>query len=144
MRYAILIIAASAITAGTAAQAGDMRYTFTNPAFAGGPAAASHLLGVANAINDHQDPRARSSSPTPSLTSPSELFARQLESRLLSQLGNQVVDAIFGENPQDHGEIVFGDQTITFNRGLEAITITIVDASSGQTTEVSVPTLQTN
>ena len=75
--------------------------------------------GTANAQNDYRDPSATSSS------SQADIFARQLQSRLLSALSSQLVDAIFGENPQESGTISFGGQTIDFVRGLEEVTINI-------------------
>lgn len=38
---------------------------------------------------------------------------------------------------------MFGDQTITFNRGLDSITIEILDTTTGSTTVIEVPTLST-
>ena len=69
----------------------------------------------------------------------SEIFLRQLESRLFAGLASQVTDAIFGENPQDSGQIVFGDQEISFVRGLDSITLTIFDAVTGTTTQIVLP-----
>lgn len=134
------------------AAAGDMIFKFVDPSFAGGPAASSHLIGIATATNDTKDKKQQQTPPQPQAarsaassfdTSPGAMFARQLQSQLLSQVSNQVVEAMFGQNPQDHGKITFGAQTITFDRGIEGIKITIVDAQNGQTTEVSVPTLST-
>lgn len=124
-----------------AADASELVHRFTNPSFGGNPFNSSHLLGVASAINDYDDPKSRNASAAAGLTQ-GDLFARQLESRLLSGLANQVVDAIFGENPQNQGTVRFGDQVISFVRGLESIRLTIFNESSGQTTEVEVPVLQ--
>jgi curli production assembly/transport component CsgF len=66
-----------------------------------------------------------------------------LQSILLSRLAQQVSDAIFGQNPQQSGTITFGTQTITFNRTLENVLLTITDTATGEVTNVTVPTLQT-
>jgi curli production assembly/transport component CsgF len=50
------------------------------------------------------------------------------------------VDAIFGDNPQDHGTIEFGGQTIEFVRSLEDVTLTITDDATGEVTTIVVPT----
>jgi curli production assembly/transport component CsgF len=70
----------------------DITYEPVSPTFGGNPFNSQHVLGVANANNDFRDPRAASSN------SQADIFARQLQSRLLSALSSQIVDAIFGEN----------------------------------------------
>ena len=99
-RLAPALVAALIVFAGPAA-AQDLTYEPVNPSFGGNPFNSSHLLGIANAQNDYRDPRA------PSNASQSDVFARQLQSRLLSALSSQIVDAIFGENPQERGTITF-------------------------------------
>lgn len=116
-----------------AASAQDIVHAPISPTFGGNPFNSAHILGVAGAQNDYKAPAA-----TPQ--SQAELFSRQLQSRLLSALASQVTDAIFGENPQERGTITFGDQTITFVRGLESVKLTIVDRAAGTTTEIEIPT----
>lgn len=112
-----------------------MTYTPINPSFGGNPFNSSHLLGIANAQNQFKDPSSSSSN-----SSQADIFARQLQSRLLSALSSQVVDAIFGENPQQHGTISFGGQTIVFDRGIDDVTLTITDDDSGEVTTIVIPT----
>jgi len=123
----------AAAFAGPAA-AQEMVYKPINPSFGGDPFNSSHLLSIANAQNDYKAPAASSSSTT-------DLFIRQLQSRLLSSLASQVSDAIFGENPQDSGTIVFGDQVISFERGLESVQLVIIDNATGSRTEIEIPLL---
>jgi hypothetical protein len=83
------------------AAAQDVVYRPVSPTFGGNPFNSNHVLGVANANNDNRDPRAANSG------SQADIFARQLQSRLLSALSSQIVDAIFGENAQEqhrHGQ----------------------------------------
>ena len=115
------------------ANAQDLVYEPINPSFGGNPFNSGHLLGIANAQNDFRDPNARSTS------SQADLFARQLQSRLLSALSSQLVDAIFGDNPQEQGTISFGGQTINFFRSLDSVTITIRNDDTGEETEIVVP-----
>lgn len=132
------IVGAAIMSAGmlaAPAMAQDLTYQPINPSFGGNPFNSSHLLGIANAQNDYKDPRATSTS-----GSQADIFARQLQSRLLSALSSQIVDAIFGENPQESGTISFGGQTIQFVRGLEDVTLTISNDDSGETTTIVVPT----
>lgn len=116
------------------ALAGDLVYQPINPSFGGNPFNSSHLLGIANAQNKFKDPSSGGSS------SQADIFARQLQSRLLSALSSQIVDAIFGENPQQHGTIQFGGQTITFDRGLDEVTLNITNDDTGETTTIVIPT----
>ena len=133
---AIFILASSMLGIAVAmpAQAQDMVYQPVDPSFGGNPFNSSHLLGIANAQNDYKDPNAASSN------SQADIFARQLQSRLLSALSSQITDAIFGDNPQQHGTISFGGQTIVFDRGLEDVTLTITDDDTGEVTTIVVPT----
>lgn len=124
--------AAVVLCLSTPAFAGDLRYTPVDPTFGGNPFNSQHLLGIANAQNKFKDPVSASSG------SEADIFARQLQSRLLSALSSQIVDAIFGENPQERGTITFGEQTIEFVRGLDAVTLTIT--TGGEKTTIVVPT----
>lgn len=112
----------------------DITYQPIDPSFGGNPFNSSHLLGIANAQNKYKDPNARTSD------SQADIFARQLQSRLLSALSSQIVDAIFGDNPQQHGTISFGGQTITFDRGLDDVTLNITDDDTGEVTTIVIPT----
>jgi curli production assembly/transport component CsgF len=120
------------------ASAQELVYTPVNPSFGGNPFNSAHLLGVANAQDDTEPPQSASSSDPQA-----DLFIRQLQSRLLSGLASEVANAIFGDNPQDYGRVVFGDQTVEFQRGLDSITLTIFDATTGTTTEIVVPIFTT-
>ena len=74
-------------------------------------------------------------------TSDADLFIRQLQGRLLSALSGQVTDAIFGENPQDNGTVVFGTTTVEFVRSVGEIRLLIADSLDGSVTEIVVPQL---
>ncbi len=117
----------------------ELVYEPNNPSFGGNPFNSSHLLGIANAQNSFTAPQDELEQETQA-----ELFIRQLENRLLSGLANQVADAIFGDNPQDSGTIAFDDQIIEFVRGLDSITITVTDLSTGTTTEIVLPIFSTS
>lgn len=134
MKIAIITAAAAAMGVWTVS-AQELVYEPVNPTFGGNPFNSSHLLAIANAQDDTEPPASDSSSSDPQ----ADLFVRQLQSRLLSGLAAEVTDAIFGENPQESGRVVFGDQTIEFYRGLDEITLTIFDAATGSTTEIVIP-----
>ena len=117
----------------SAASAQQQVYTPINPSFGGNPFNSSHLLGIANAQNNFKDPSAPSNSQ-------SDIFARQLQSRLLAALSNNIVNAIFGPNAQNNGTVDFGGQTISWTRELDQVIVTITDDTSGQSTTINVPT----
>lgn len=123
------------LLAGTGAMAQDLVYEPINPSFGGNPFNSAHLLGIANAQNDFRDPRS-----TASGSSQADIFARQLQSRLLSALSSQIVEAIFGENPQQSGTISFGGQTIDFFRSLTEVTLNITNDETGEVTTIVIPT----
>lgn len=143
------LLAATLITAAltSSVPASELIYTPINPSFGGNPFNSSHLLGLADRQNVHtEDPNANSGTSSLSSFEPeeetlAERFARDLQRRLLSGLASEVTEAIFGENPQDAGTVVFGDQTINFTRGLESISIEILDNVEGTSTLIEVPVL---
>lgn len=120
----------------SSARSQDLVYEPVDPSFGGNAFNSAHLLGIANSQNDYRDPNASSSGSG----SQADIFARQLQSRLLSSLSSQIVSAIFGDNPQEQGTISFGGQTINFVRGLSEVTLTITNTETGETTEIIVPT----
>jgi len=126
-----LLACAVLFAAPVAAQ--DLVHEPISPTFGGNPFNSQHVLGVANANNDFRDPRATSNN------SQADIFARQLQSRLLSALSSQIVDAIFGDNPQESGTISFGGQTIEFFRTLEEVTLIIKNDETGEETRIVVP-----
>lgn len=125
------VVLAMSVAGPAAAQ--ELVYKPINPTFGGNPFNSSHLLGIANAQNDYRDPNSTSGS------SQQDLFARQLQSRLLSALSSQLIDAIFGENPQEQGTFSIGGQTVSFFRDLENVTINITNDETGEITTIVVP-----
>jgi len=126
-----LLVCAACCGAPLAAQ--DLVHQPISPTFGGNPFNSQHVLGVANANNDTRDPRAATTN------SQADIFARQLQSRLLSALSSQIVDAIFGDNPQERGTVTFGGQTIEFFRSLEEVTLIIRNDTTGEETRIVVP-----
>ncbi len=116
------------------ASATELVYKPVNPNFGGNPFNDGILLGTANAQNKYERER--------EARDPTEQFVRSLQSRLFSGLARQVEEAIFGENPQDSGVFTVGDQQVSFERGLEFITLEIKNISDGSTTVVEVPVIE--
>ena len=149
-RLITVICAIAGIGSISTALAGDLVYTPINPSFGGNPLNSSHLLGLANAQRDATAKDAddglggdgASGGGTGTVAdSDADLFVRQLQGRLLSALAGQVTEAIFGENPQDSGNITFGSTTVAFERTLDSIRLTINNNLDGTVTEIVVPQL---
>jgi curli production assembly/transport component CsgF len=119
------------------ATASTLTYTPINPAFGGSPLNSTYLLGVAGAINKYKDPTATTS------TDQGALFVQQLQGQLLSALSSQITNVIFGPDAAQSGKIVFGDQTISFTKNLDSVNLSIINTSTGSTTSIAIPTLQT-
>ncbi len=132
-RFVAVAVAMGCLMTANSASAQDLVHTPISPTFGGNPFNSSHILGTANAQNNTTDPDSVDSSDQ------SSIFARQLESRLLSALSSQIVDAIFGENPQEQGTISFGGQTIEFFRSLDDVTLIIRDDGTGEETRIVIP-----
>lgn len=120
--------------------ASPLAYAPVNPQFGGSALNGSVLLNEANAINKFTAPQAPAQDPAQVQASQ---FLANLEGRLLSEVAAQVTDAIFGANPQEHGTVTFGTESVTFNRGLSDIGITITNMVTGQQTSISVPLVST-
>jgi len=112
-----------------------MVYTPIDPTFGGNPFNSAHILAIANGQNKFKDPSAQQSG------SQADIFARQLQSRLLSALSGQIVDAIFGDNAQDHGTVDFGGQTIEWVRDLDQVMLNISNDATGEITTITIPTI---
>ena len=125
--------AALCVALAMPASAQDLVHEPISPTFNGNPFNSNHILGTANAQNKTRDPNSASTN------SQADIFARQLQSRLLSALSSQIVDAIFGENPQESGTISFGGQTIEFFRSLDSVTLVITNDDTGEETRIVVP-----
>lgn len=146
-------VCAAALTAFPA-YAADLVYTPMSPSFGGNPLNTNHLMATANAQREATASDAKidemlgggtgTGSGSDTGNDDADLFVRQLQGRLLSALAGQVTDAIFGDNPQDNGTVLFGDTQVEFNRTLTSINLTITDFTDGSVTTISVPQLQIN
>ena len=116
----------------------DITYTPVNPSFGGAAFNTNHLQGLATAqkgFKEDDDSNSQTST---------ERFLSMLQSRLYSSLASQVSEAIFGENAQPNGTITFDDQQISFINTGASIQLSVTDFTTGQITNIVVPTLQTN
>ena len=117
------------------AEARDLIYRPISPRFGGSPLNTNYVFGTADRTKDPPD----SSSGNSRFRDPVETFALTLQSRLLSQVSGQIVEAIFGEGAQEEGRFQVGDTVIEFARGDTVVTITISDQATGSETTIDVP-----
>jgi curli production assembly/transport component CsgF len=131
--------------------AGELVYTPINPSFGGNPFNSAHLMGLATAQNEfvrkkQEEAEAKAAAERAqqqSAVSSTDRFLQLLQSRLYSSLAQQVSDAIFGPNAQQQGTLQFDDQEISFVNTGTTIELSIVNFTTGETTQIVVPTLQT-
>lgn len=131
-------VAVAAVSMASAASAQELKFQFINPSFGGNPFNSDHLLAIATA---QRPERPASEDGTTGELTEAQLFARQIQSRLLSALSSSVVEAITGSSPGTTGEFTVGDQKISFERTLSEIKLTIFDNTTGENTVISVPVL---
>jgi len=118
--------------------ASDMVYTPMNPSFGGSYLNSQHLQSLATTQKQFEENTSASEQ------SESDRFVSMLQSRLYSSLASQVSEAIFGDDAQPAGTVVFDDQQISFvNTGTE-IQLSVTDFGTGQVTNISIPTLVTD
>lgn len=139
-RIMLLTLAAGSLAGAGSAAASDLTYTPINPSFGGNAFNSAHLLGLANAQNEPKSKADRAAADARKQGT-ADRFIQMLQTRLYSSLAQQVSNAIFGEDAQPNGTIKFDDQEISWvNTGTE-VQLTVLDAQTGQITEIVIPTL---
>ena len=111
------------------ASAGELVYTPINPSFGGDPFMGSYLLGKAQAQDTNTDPNARG---IESLSSTDRLI-QSLESRLISQLINDVGTDLVDEGAFDSGEF----SVVVRDEGGQLV-VRVFDKVTGDVTNISV------
>ena len=65
-------------------------------------------------------------------------FLNNFESRVYAQLSTQLINNLFGENPQNSGTVQIEGNTITYTKTADQISMTITGAD-GNVTQVIIP-----
>lgn len=68
-------------------------------------------------------------------------FLNNFESRVYAQLSSQLVNNLFGENPQNTGSVVIQGNTIAYNKTGDEINLTVT-AQDGSVTQIIIPVAQ--
>jgi len=134
--FAVAVIVLLSLCESVSAQ--DIVHGFQNPSFGGNPFNSSHLLGLAEIQNQHEEPRDTVSA---TANSQSDLFVRQLQSRLLSSLSSSLSEAITGAEAGTSDTITIGDQEIFYERTLDDVSVVITSLLDGSSTTIRVPVL---
>lgn len=115
---------------GHQAGATELVYTPINPSFGGNPLNGTWLLNNAQSQNDHEDPSIKSRTGIAG-TSALERFTNQLESRLLSQLMDNISSGNTGSMSTDSFIINVIDDS-------GSLTIQVTDRATGEVSEIQV------
>lgn len=68
-------------------------------------------------------------------------FLNNFESRVYAQLSSQLVNNLFGENPQESGSVVISGNTIQYSKTGEEINLTVT-GEDGSVTQIIIPIAQ--
>ncbi|CAM3374271.1 curli assembly protein CsgF [Pseudomonas plecoglossicida] len=124
-------IAACLLASAFAAQATELVYTPVNPAFGGNPLNGTWLLNNAQAQNDYDDPDLKDRTSSLSGTTALERFSNQLESRMLSQLLDNISNGKTGSMATDSFLIDVIDDS-------GALSIKVTDRATGEISVIEV------
>jgi curli production assembly/transport component CsgF len=122
---------------GTFCNGQDLVYKPINPAFGGETFNYQWMLNSAQVQNLIEEPEDESFSFN--RNSSLEDFAENLNRQLLSQISRQVATSQFGESGLEEGSYTVGNFQIEVNNTVEGLSITILDTSLGEQTQVIIP-----
>lgn len=127
----ILAACALASVLASQAQATELVHTPINPAFGGNPLNGTWLLNNAQAQNDYDDPDLKHRASAFAGTSALERFSNQLESRLLSQLLDNLGNGNTGSLSTDSFIVNILDDS-------GALSIEVTDRATGEISVIEV------
>lgn len=136
----MVVLAATLIASPMMAQEA---YNFTNPSFSG-IGFSSHVLTMEQITQQNQktitDKEEAAAAVLTRAIENSNLnkFVRNIESRIYAQISKQLVDAMFGANPNSTGSIELDGNTVDYVNDGTNITLNVTD-STGNTTTITVP-----
>lgn len=115
-------------------------YTPKNPAFGGNTFNYQWMLSSAQAQDTYKSPETGTKDGYSMYGSnPVDDFAESLNRQILSRLSRELVTRQFGEEALAEGSYVLGDYQIDIGNTDGGISITIVDNTTGATTNVVIP-----
>ncbi|MBD3181257.1 curli production assembly/transport component CsgF [Candidatus Poribacteria bacterium] len=120
---------------GTAAEATQLVWTPVNPSFGGSPYNGTWLLNSAQLQNKLREPIDY----LRETRDPLEDFEYNLNRQVLNRLSQKVLDGAFGEEALEAGHYEVGNYIIDINTGLNGVSVSIADSTTGDTVDVEVP-----
>lgn len=118
-------------------------FQFKSPAFSG-IGYSSHVQTIENteqtrkkAIEDAKLQAAKDAAAAANNTN-LQKFLNNFESRVYAQLSTQLVNNLFGENPQNSGTVTIEGNTIQYTKTADSISLTVT-AADGTITQVEIP-----
>lgn len=136
----------SIVTLAASSANAQLAFSFRSPAF-NGVGYSSHVQTIENTERVRQDAieaqrlqAAKDAAAAASNTNLSK-FLNNFESRVYAQLSSQLVNNLFGENPQNSGTVVVQGNTIKYSKTSDEITLTVT-AQDGSVTQIIIPVAQ--
>ena len=136
----------SIVTLAASSANAQLAFSFRSPAF-NGVGYSSHVQTIENtervrhdAIDAQRLQAAKDAAAAASNTNLSK-FLNNFESRVYAQLSSQLVNSLFGENPQNSGTVVVQGNTIKYSKTSDEINLTVT-AQDGSVTQIIIPVAQ--
>lgn len=121
----------------------ELTFQFKSPSFSG-IGYSSHVQTIENteqtrkkAIEDAKLQAAKDAAAAAKNTN-LQKFLNNFESRVYAQLSTQLINNLFGENPQNSGTVTIEGNTIVYVKTADSISLTVT-AADGTITQVDIP-----
>lgn len=124
---------------GDPAAAGELVYRPVSPGFGGSPFNSDYVFGTAERAQSDPGGDKDRGAFGPTQRSNLENFTATLQARLLGQISDDIVAAIFGEGARDEGRFEVAGTVIEFQRQGDLVNLVITDTGNGQSTVIDVP-----
>jgi curli production assembly/transport component CsgF len=136
-------IIATLLIISSSSFATELTFQFKSPAFSG-IGYSSHVQTLENTESsrkqtlESQRLQAAKDAAAASNNTNLQKFLNNFESRVYAQLSTQLVNNLFGENPQNSGTVQIEGNTIKYTKTADQVSLTVTDAK-GNITQVEIP-----
>ena len=141
MKKTLLIIATLILTTNNSSA--ELVHQFRSPSF-NGIGYSSHVQTIENTERTRSDAesakilQAAKDAAAEAKNTNLQKFLNNFESRVYAQLSSQLVNSLFGENPQNTGTVQLEGNKITYSKSDAEINLTVV-GQDGSVTEINIP-----
>lgn len=121
----------------------ELTFEFKSPSF-NGIGYSSHVQTIENTENSRKEAletarlQAAKDAAAAAKNTNLQKFLNNFESRVYAQLSTQLVNNLFGENPQNSGTVTIEGNTIQYTKTADMISMTVT-AADGTITQVEIP-----